>query len=101
MTSTEIRLAFLRRLNEVFCAVFDDENLQITEETTASSIDEWDSLMHVTLVISVEKAFKVRLNSSEIGKLKNVGAMIDLLISRCSDSPFDLNIGGKIAGEGE
>ena len=84
MTLNEIRFAYLNRLNEIFCSVFDDDNLQITEETTADSIDEWDSLMHITLVITVEKEFKVRLNPNEVGKLKDVGEMINLLIDKCT-----------------
>lgn len=76
------REEIMRRLNQVFQDVFDDETLQIHEETTADDIEEWDSLMHITLVLSVEKEFGVELNAAEVGKLSNVGAMIDLLVSR-------------------
>ncbi len=67
------------RLNNIFQDVFDDEKIDIFEEMTAEDIDEWDSLMHVTLVLAVEKEFDIRLNASEIGKLQNVGTMLILL----------------------
>ena len=67
------------RLNNIFRDVFDDEKIEIFEEMTAEDIDEWDSLMHVTLVLAVEKEFDIRLNASEIGKLQNVGTMLILL----------------------
>ena len=67
------------RLNNIFQDVFDDEKIEIFEEMTAEDIDEWDSLMHVTLVLAVEKEFDIRLNASEIGKLQNVGTMLILL----------------------
>ena len=73
-----------KRLNGVFQDVFDDETMQINEETTADDIEEWDSLLHITLVLSVEKEFGVELNASEVGKLSNVGAMIDLLVARAT-----------------
>lgn len=74
----------VRRLTSVFRDVFDDETIQLSEEMTARDIDTWDSLMHITLVVSVEKEFGVKLNAGEIGKLKNVGEMLSLLAERAS-----------------
>jgi len=67
------------KLNNVFQDVFDDPNIQIRDDMTAEDIDDWDSVAHITLILSVEEAFGVRLNAAEIGKLSNVGAMIELL----------------------
>jgi len=78
----EKRKAIRERLNVVFQEVFDDDAIEIFDEMTAEDIDEWDSLMHITLVVAVEKEFDVRLNAAEIGKLENVGAMISLLQNR-------------------
>lgn len=72
----------LARLNEVFQDVFEDEDLRITRETTANDIEGWDSMMHVTLVIRVEKAFGVKFTSAEVASLKCVGDLPDLIESR-------------------
>jgi acyl carrier protein len=69
----------LDRLNQVFREVFDDEELTVTEKTTAQDVEGWDSLTHVTLLVNVEKVFGVRFSSSEIASLKNVGELIDLI----------------------
>jgi len=69
----------LNRLNQVFREVFDDEELTVTEKTTAQDVEGWDSLTHVTLLVNVEKVFGVRFSSSEIASLKNVGELIDLI----------------------
>jgi acyl carrier protein len=69
-------------LNEVFREVFDDDSIEIFDGMTAHDIEEWDSLMHISLVVAVERAFGVRLNAAEVGKLENVGAMIALLEKR-------------------
>ncbi len=45
----------LSRLTEVFRNVFDDDEIVVTRATTAKDIDGWDSLMHVTLLVNVEK----------------------------------------------
>ena len=72
----------LQRVNKIFRDTFDDDSLQITDETSAVDIEDWDSLAHVTLIVDMEKEFGLRLKAAEIGKLSNVGAMIDLFMTR-------------------
>lgn len=67
------------RLTEVFIDVFDDEDISISDETTASDIDGWDSLSHITLISSVEDEFNIKLDMKAVQGLKNVGAMVDLI----------------------
>lgn len=69
----------MARLNEVFQQVFDDDELVVDRATTADDVEGWDSMMHVTLMINVEKAFGVKFTSSEVASLKNVGELSDLL----------------------
>lgn len=68
-----------KKLNDIFCDVFDDDTIQISENMTADDLEEWDSLMHVTLIIAIEREFDMQLNAAEIGQLENVGAMLTLL----------------------
>ena len=69
----------LPRLTEVFQDVFDDDELTINRETTAADVEGWDSMMHVTLLINVEKAFGIKFTSSEVARLKSVGDLLDLI----------------------
>ena len=71
-----------QRLQGVFRQVFDDETIVINDDTTANDIAEWDSLNHVILVVAAEKEFGLRLNAAEVGKLANVGALLDILVAR-------------------
>lgn len=72
------RKEIFEKLNEVFEDVLDmDETPNLTDETSANDIEEWDSLSHVQLVVAVEKAFKVKFTSAEIMKWQNVGQMVD------------------------
>jgi acyl carrier protein len=72
----------LQRLNNTFQEVFDDEDLRVSRETTAANVDGWDSLMHVRLILSIEKEFKVRFSSSEVAALKTVGDLADLIAAK-------------------
>jgi len=64
-------------MNDVFD--LDLEEGEVTPDTTAKEIDEWDSLSHIRLIVAVERKFKVRFQNSEIESLKRVGDLVDLL----------------------
>lgn len=67
------------RLQEVFQDVFDDDEIELSDETTADDIDAWDSLTHVQLIVAVEKEFGLKFSTVEVMKLKNVGEFIALI----------------------
>ena len=69
----------LKRVNEIFCDVFNDEDLVISRQTTAKDISDWDSIMHVSLIVTIEKAFGIRFSSSEVAGLQNVGELVDVI----------------------
>ncbi len=71
----------LEKLNEVFSDVFDEE-ITVTPQTTASDIEDWDSLTHITLISEVEDAFGVKFSMKEVMGMKNVGEMIDIIKAR-------------------
>jgi acyl carrier protein len=74
--------ATIERLTAVFRDVFEEDDLQIVRATSARDIPAWDSVMHVTLMISIERAFKLRFKSGEVAGLKNVGELADLIDRR-------------------
>ena len=71
------REEILRKLNSVFCDVFDDDTLVITENTTADDIDDWDSLAQITLIAAIEKEFGVRFDVKTALTLKKISEIID------------------------
>lgn len=70
-----------KKLQEVFCDVFDDE-IEIFDEMTAKDIEDWDSLMHIQLIIAIEKAFQVKFSAQEVAQVNNVGEFIQLIDSK-------------------
>lgn len=66
------------KLNEVFSDVF-DEDIVVTDETTAADIEDWDSLTHITLISEVEDAFGIHFSMNTVLSMKNVGEMVDAI----------------------
>ena len=67
------------RLAGVFEDVFDDNSIHVTPELSAKDVNGWDSLTHIRLILTVEKAFKIKFSTPEIGKLKNVEDLVEVI----------------------
>ena len=70
------------KLNKIFQDLFDDESLHIDENTTAADIEDWDSLVHIHLLIDVENEFGIKFSMNEASSLKNVGMMADVIYNK-------------------
>ena len=70
------------RLNKVFRDIFDDESIVVKPETTSNDIEDWDSLEHINLVVAIEQEFGMKFNMNEVTSMKNVGEMVDIIMSR-------------------
>ncbi len=75
MTREEI----MDKVNEIFRDVFDDDSLVIVDSTNSDDIEDWDSLEHISLIISMEKEFDLKFDIKEVNKLENVGQMVDMI----------------------
>lgn len=74
--------AMIQQLVPIFQDVFDDDSLTIYATTTAEDVDGWDSLAHIRLIVSIEKAFSMRFTAAEISELQNVGEMVNLILKK-------------------
>lgn len=73
------RKDILEKIKEVLQDTLDVEDLKISEETTASDIEGWDSLAHIAIISEVEDVFGVRFPMKSVLNMKNLGEMIDLI----------------------
>jgi acyl carrier protein len=64
------------KLTEIFREIFDDDTLELTADTTAADIPDWDSANHINITVASENAFGIRFNSSELEGLHNVGELV-------------------------
>lgn len=78
MTREEV----MAKVQDIFRDVFDDDSLIITDLTNSGDIEDWDSLEHIALIVSMEKEFNMSFDIKEVSKLENVGGMVDMIISK-------------------
>jgi acyl carrier protein len=77
-------------LQDVFREVFDDDEIVLSETTSAADFDGWDSMMHINLIVAIEKRFGVKFAAAEISKSKgddqNIGSLVEMLESKLGSS---------------
>ncbi len=69
-------------VQDIFRDIFDEDDLIIQDTTSSDDIEDWDSLNHINLVSAIEKEFKIRFALGELQQLKDVGAMVDLMVEK-------------------
>ena len=70
------------KLTGIFRTVFNDANIVLREDLTANDVDQWDSLTHMILVTEIENAFSIKFKLKELNKMRNVGDMIEIILSK-------------------
>jgi acyl carrier protein len=70
---------FETHVQNVFREVFDNQKLLIYREMQAKDVEGWDSLNHITLIMTLEESFKVKFTTREVMGFQNVGEMMDCL----------------------
>lgn len=73
-----------QQIKEVFRQVLGDDTIAVEAQTTAKDIPEWDSIMHVLLIVAVEKRFGVKFTAAEVQSLQNVGELANLISLKSS-----------------
>lgn len=79
------RNEILAKINEIAKDVFDNDEVELTEATTAADIEEWDSLSHLSLVSDIEDEFGIRFTLAEVSGSKNVGELVDAIIKHMGE----------------
>jgi acyl carrier protein len=67
----------LEQLQSIFRDVLDNDKIKLEKTSSAQTLEDWDSLNHIQLVVAIEKHFHIKFTTIEIQKWKNVGDMCD------------------------
>ena len=67
-----------RIVSDVFAVPVD----RVTDESSPETIEAWDSMAHLNLVLSLEHEFATTFDLDEIGELTSVRVIVDRITSR-------------------
>jgi acyl carrier protein len=74
--------AMLARVQDVFRAELDDEDLVIGPDTSQRNLKAWDSLAHIRLVSGIESEFDIQFSLAEIEQIISVRQFVQLVQER-------------------
>jgi len=60
---------------------------QITPASTPETIETWDSIQHLNLVLALEEKFALQLSPEEIEQMKTIGEVIKLVEAKLQATP--------------
>ena len=70
------------RLEEIFRSVLNDDQLSLSDDTSAADVEGWDSVAHINLMFSIESEFGIQFAGNELAEFKNVGELKQYLEAR-------------------
>jgi acyl carrier protein len=57
---------------------------QITADSSAETLEGWDSVQHLNLILSLEQTFQVRIDPEDMDRMQTVGQIAELVESKLS-----------------
>ena len=75
----------LEQLQVIFRDVLDQDDLVLTRESNARTVEDWDSLAHISLVTAIQKKYGIKFALGELQELKNVGDMVDMIMVKLGE----------------
>jgi acyl carrier protein len=76
-----------QRVQRIAAGVFSVPIAQINAESSADTIETWDSLQHLNFVLAVEQEFGVQFTPEEIEKLISVHTVVEMLEAKPETRP--------------
>ncbi|MGA7851390.1 MAG: acyl carrier protein [Terriglobales bacterium] len=69
----------LEQVRNIASDIFGIPADKITAESSPETIENWDSMQHLNLVLAIEEKFGVQLDPEDIEEMKNIGAAAALV----------------------
>jgi acyl carrier protein len=71
------------KILEVMSNVFDVDLTSLNEESSIDSIENWDSIRHLNLILALEEEFNITIPNEEVGDLVSY-KLIEIIVNEQS-----------------
>ncbi len=72
----------LADLNEIMRDLLENPEINLSLDTTAGDVPNWDSMTNITFVVQVEHHFGIKFKTAEIEEFRNVGDMVKTILAK-------------------
>jgi acyl carrier protein len=69
----------LEQVREIASDIFGIKAEKITAQSSPQTIDNWDSMQHLNLILAIEEKFAVHFEPEDIEEMNNIGAVAALV----------------------
>lgn len=69
--------ATLEKLVRVFASQLKIDPSEVTRETSMDSLDKWDSLRHMRLILAIEEEFSIEFSDDEVADMTSVAIIME------------------------
>ncbi len=81
----EIAEAVINKVIGILSSLFNVSSEELGPDSSPETVDGWDSLQHVNIVLDVEQMFNISLSTPEIEKMVTVRAIVDIINKKTQD----------------
>jgi acyl carrier protein len=74
------------RIKQIMASVFGIDSSDIGDNSSPESIEEWDSLKHMSMILALEEEFHVRFNDEEVIELISCALIESIINSKLASS---------------
>lgn len=73
-----------KKVKDIMASVFEVSSKEINEESSSETIENWDSMMHMNLIVALEEEFEVEFDEEEIIEMMDYQSILDILSKHLS-----------------
>jgi acyl carrier protein len=67
------------KIKNIMAFVFETPFEAINHESSPDTIEKWDSLKHMNLVVALEEEFNIEFNDDEISEMQNFSSILNII----------------------
>jgi acyl carrier protein len=101
-----VKQSIIDRVHRIAADVFEVPGAQLTSQSSPDTVETWDSMHHLTLVLALEQEFGMEFSPEEIEQLLSLELVADLIdekgkamgVNEClfnSDTPDQMSTAGS------
>ena len=79
------RQEIIEKLTSICMEVFENDELELTDDMGVGSVDGWTSLTNMMLITEIEQTFGFKFKLRELPTLENIGSFITAIESHTQE----------------